>query len=104
MFPQTSTRPETDRSFGHSNCDAASTRAFRVHRQFSRPSRPLSVDAEAPFDIDYLRVFRLCRLRESFGLDRRRDSRRMCPEIMKEQTLISVAKRRASWRKVRRME
>lgn len=78
-FPLIVTRPETDQSSGRSNCDAVSTRAFRAHPRSSRPSRLLSVDAEDLFDIDYLRVFRLYRLRESFVLDQRRDSRRMCP-------------------------
>jgi hypothetical protein len=46
---------------------------------FDYQTLPLSVDAGGLFDIDYLHEFHLCRLRESFGLDRRRDSKKMCP-------------------------
>lgn len=89
MFQQILTPQEIDRFSYPSNYDAASIRAFLAPQAFVHQFHLLLIGVEGLFDIDYLHEFHLCLLRESFGLGRRRDNRKMCPVIKRQYRLIS---------------
>lgn len=79
MYPQILIPQGIDQFFYPLNYDAVSIRASQVPLVSSHPFHHLLIGAEGLFDIDYLHEFHLCLLRESFGLGRRRDSRKMYP-------------------------
>lgn len=88
MYQQISTPQEIDRFFYPLNYDSVSIRVSPAPPTSSHRSRRLLTGAEDLFDIDYLHEFHLCLLRESFGLDRRRGNRKMCPVTVKRMNIV----------------